>query len=116
MLIHHEKLQPARFPVGLGIEESISVRFTVAAAKPQNKTKWKEDEATVSIAATKESSSFILTGLHFALDQEQKPANKQPNKLALKAFLAGEDVLLCCRLVLAQCGKILRHIATIHSG
>lgn len=41
-----------------------------------------EDEAAVSIAATKEGSSFILTGLHFALDQEQKPANKHANKLA----------------------------------
>lgn len=62
-----------------------------------------EDEAAVSIAATKGSGSFTLTGLHFAFDQEQKPANKQPNKLALKAFLVGEDVLHS-------------HIATIHSG
>lgn len=71
--------------------------------KPQNQ---EEDEAAVSITATKESSSFILTGLHFALDQEQKPTNKQ-------TFLGGEDVLLHCQLALAQYGKTLRHIVTM---
>lgn len=48
-----------------------------------------EDEAAVSIAATKERSSFILTGSNFALDQEQKPANKQPNKLAIWSLWKG---------------------------